>query len=197
MFSAKPGELLVVGFDPSLRNWGVAVGSLHPVTGHFTLLYLDVIQPVLPEGKSIRQNSLDLEAAKQLYAGAYKYAKYAHAIFVEVPVGSQSARAMAGYAICVGVLGSLRSNGIPFFELNPNQIKQVTGIKNATKKQMINWAVDLYPDSNWPRYVKKGITFISESNAEHMADAVAAIHAGCGSNDFKQYLTLKKESYEN
>lgn len=184
-------RLKVVGFDPSLRNWGVAVGWYDTDTRQVTIEHLDVIQPVLPTGKQVRQNSLDLESALQLCAGALPYARAAQAVFVEVPVGSQSARAMASYGICIGVLGGLRAQGIPFFEVTPTEVKMAAvGKKTATKSEMIQWATTRHPAAPWPCYTQHGARVISEAKAEHMADAVAAIEAGLRTQPFQQTLPL-------
>lgn len=184
----------VVGFDPSLRNWGIAQGEILPgPSPSLHIVNLDVICPVLPTGKQVRQNSLDLESAKQLAEGALAAAKGAQAIFVEVPVGSQSARAMASYGVCVGVLGALRATGIPFFEVTPTEVKMASfGKKTATKLEMIGWATAQHPEANWPTYKQHGADVLSEAKAEHMADAIAAIYAGVRCNTFQQFLPLLK-----
>ena len=177
----------VVGFDPSLRNWGISKGILSP--DGLQIHEVDLINPALSTGKQVRQNSLDLESAKQLCAGALAAAEDADAIFVEVPVGSQSARAMASYGICVGILGALRATGIPFFEVTPNEVKLTTvGKKTATKQEMIEWAMNAHPEANWPTYNRLGKLQVSEAKAEHMADATAAIYAGIATNEFQQLL---------
>lgn len=182
--------ITVVGFDPSLRNWGASKGILVPGTG-LRLTEVDVFQAVLPTGKMVRQNSLDLESALQICTAAAAFAKGAQAIFVEVPHGSQSARAMASYGICVGILGALRTMGIPFIEVSADEVKLATvKKKTATKKDMINWAMDTHPEANWPMYTKGGVSVVSEAKAEHMADATAAIYAGVNTNSFKQALQL-------
>jgi Holliday junction resolvasome RuvABC endonuclease subunit len=184
-------EIKVLGFDPSLRNWGVAVGYVDSVTHSLRLEFVDVIQPVLPTGKQVRQNSKDIESAYQLAKGAASYLDGVGAIFAEVPVGSQSARAMASYGICVGVLGAIRTK-LPIYEITPNEVKLSTvGKKTATKKEMIDYITSMYPDANWPRYKKNGVISISEAKAEHMADAVAAIIAGTQLQEFKQALALR------
>jgi Holliday junction resolvasome RuvABC endonuclease subunit len=185
----------VVGFDPSLRNWGVAKGVILMDQGVLRLDEVAVIQPILPTGKQVRQNSSDLESAYQLAMGALEHAKGAQAIFVEVPVGSQSARAMASYGICVGVLGALRATGIPFFEVTPAEVK-IAACKNsqATKKDMIAWAMSQHPEANWPMYKQNGELLLSEAKAEHMADATGAIYAGVRTNSFKQTLHLMNAS---
>ena len=180
-------HIRVVGFDPSLRNWGIAQGVLSRVDSSLQIHNVGVITPVLSKGKQVRQNSLDLESAKQLCSAAIKAAEGAQAIFVEVPVGSQSARAMASYGICCGVLGALRATGIPFFELTPTEVKLAgPGYANASKKDMIQWAMGKHPEANWPMYMEHGKQVLSEAKAEHQADAIAAIYAGIACNSFQQ-----------
>lgn len=181
----------VVGFDPSLRNWGVACGTYDLGKGTVSIDRLDVIQPSLPTGKQVRQNSKDLDAAYQLSAGAARYLDGVQSVFVEVPVGSQSARAMASYGMCVGVLGALRAVGVPFYEVTPTEVKMISvGSKTASKSEMIAWARNKHPFAAWPVYSRNGEEIVSEAKAEHMADAVAAIYAGIASNPFRQAISL-------
>lgn len=197
MSQSNTETIRVVGQDPSLRNWGLAIGTFNVETHKLTIELLDLTSPTLPTGKQVRQNSQDLESAFQLYKGAIAAAKGAHAVFVEVPVGSQSARAMASYGVCVGVLGALRANGIPFFEVTPNEVKLAgPGLKTATKQDMIKWAMAAHPEANWPIYTQKGVNIVSEAKAEHMADAVAAIYAGIACNAFQQMLPFLKANPE-
>lgn len=183
----------IVGFDPSMSNWGIAKGILHPGDAHqesvIEIHELDVIKTEATDAKQVRRNSDDLDRAEALMKGALAAAQGAQAIFVEVPVNSQSARAAVSYGLCVGILGALRALGIPFFEVNPTEVKvSATGNKNASKNDMIEWATKLYPNAPWPMQTKKGVTSVVASSAEHMADAVAAIHAGIASKSFKQML---------
>ncbi len=183
--------LNVCGQDPSLLNWGVSNGTYDTETKKLTINNILVINPVLSKGKQVRQNSLDLEAAKQLCEGAMQASKQAQVIFVEVPVGSQSARSMAGYGVVVGVLGSLRAMGIPLFEVSPQEVKLAgAGKATATKIDMINWAIQTHPEAKWPTYRQKGKELINTGKAEHQADSVAAIYAGIASNTFQQMLPM-------
>ena len=177
----------VVGVDPSLRHWGISKGIYNVKTQNLHIYDVATIEPVLSTGKQVRQNSLDLESAKQLCEAMLKATQGAKAIFVEIPIGSQSARAMAGYGICVGVLGALRATGIPFFEITPTEVKVASvGYKNATKAEMIQWATTAHPEANWPTYKQHGKDVISAALAEHQADSIGAIYAGLASNQFKQ-----------
>lgn len=171
-----------------MRNWGLAAGQLDTETMKLTVKSLRVIQSVVPDGKQVRQNSKDLAVAQQLYAGVQPFLGSVNLIFAEVPVGSQSARAMASYGMCVGVLGAVR-HVIPFFEVTPDEVKRFTvGSKTATKKQMIEWAVATHPEAPWPR-TSKGV--IVEGKAEHMADALASIYAGLNSNQYQQLAAMQ------
>ena len=183
--------LRIAAFDPSLRNWGMTAGHFVVQSQELILDDISIIQPTTLEGKQVRNNSKDLHRAEQLAKGSLEYLRNTNVVFVEVPVGSQSARSMASYGICVGVLASLRAQGIPFIELTPTEIKLAgPGSKTASKRDMIQWAYDQHPNLPWPFETKKGVRRIVEGKAEHMADAVAAAHAGKNSDQFRQLLQL-------
>jgi Holliday junction resolvasome RuvABC endonuclease subunit len=176
----------VLGMDPSLRNWGLAEASLDLMTGVLETPFLSLVQPKDLEGKQVRQNSSDIHLAAQLSEPIMEKARRAKAIFVEVPVGSQSARAMASYGICVGILGAIRALGIPLIEVTALETKQMlTGNKHATKRQMIDKACELYPDANFPVHNGK-----IPDKAEHMADAIGSIHAGVRTPMFQNLMRL-------
>jgi Holliday junction resolvasome RuvABC endonuclease subunit len=179
-------KIPVVGFDPSLRNWGIAQSLLDLDTGFLDVPHLTTVCPKDMEGKQVRQNSSDLYLANQLAEVVIPIAKTAKIIFVEVPVGSQSARAMVSYGVCVGILGAVRSLGIPLIEVTASEVKKVfTGDKLATKDQMIAQAVALYPGANFPKYRNE-----VSGKAEHVADAIAAIHAGVHTQMFQNLMRL-------
>lgn len=179
----------VLGMDPSMRSWGLSQAQLDLTTGNLTTPNLTLVQPLDMDGKKqVRQNSKDLHIAEQLAQAVLPMAEKAKVIFVEVPVGSQSARAMASYGMCVGVLGAVRSLGIPLIEVTPTENKLVfTGNKTATKRDMIDRAFELYPDAN---FLRKGAKLIDKN--EHLADATAAIHAGVRTPTFQNLMRLFK-----
>jgi hypothetical protein len=170
----------IVGLDPSLRNWGM-VNALYDQE-HKKLLVqsVEIIQPDLSMVGSSKQNLLDIESATQLYAGTFALIRDADFVIAEIPTGSQSSRASLGSGVCLGVLGALKL--IPllnFIPVSPTEVKRAGhGTLNATKKEMIEWAVTKHPEANWPRYKSKGELVINEGKAEHMCDALAAIYAG-------------------
>lgn len=179
----------VLGMDPSLLNWGLAEATLCLKTGVLETPALSLVQPGELQGKQVRVNSNDLHRAEQLADTVITAARRSKVVFVEVPVGSQSARAMASYGICVGILGAVRALGIPLIEVTATESKKVfTGDANATKREMIEKAFELYPNSNFPWHKGK-----IPDKAEHMADAIAAIHSGVRTPMFQNLMRLFKE----
>lgn len=182
--------------DPSMTHWGIATGIFE--NGQVTFNGIQVLEPRVPEGKQVRQNSKDIEVAQQLYEGACLASRYADAVFVEVPVGSQSARAMCSYGICVALTAALRAGGIPIFQVTDSEGKAAAGQKKtASKKDMVAWATSAYPELPWPTYPRDGQALISESKANHMADAIAALLAGLKLTSFRQLLALANPSHPN
>lgn len=186
--------LNVVGMDPSLTHWGIATGTYDTVEKTLRVQHIAVTTPVKSSSKQVRQNSKDLDCAMQLARSAMEACTGdVQAIFVEVPHGSQSARAMASYGICIGVLGSLRAQGVGLYEQTPTEVKLAShGTKTATKQQMIDWAMQAHPEAPWPLRTQKGVTSVITSQAEHMADAIATIHAGLNDPQFQRLLPLLK-----
>lgn len=184
----------VVGLDPSFDHWGITEGTLCLEQGFFEPSAMQVVEPVKLQGKQVRVNSNDLYRAEQLAAAVIPVCQKAKVVFVEMPVGSQSARAMASYGVCVGVMATIRAMGIPLIEVNAADVKKaLSGNRNASKQQMIDAGVKLYPEAPWPRYDRGGKGFVKgeiHSKAEHTADALGAIHAGVLTPEFQNLLRL-------
>ena len=178
-------KIKVLGIDPSMSNWGLAFATVDSDTMAIELERLQLVS-TKPEDKkvrkAVRQNSMDLRRAQEL-VGAQLIAQQGRAIAIaEVPVGSQSARAMASYGICIGILASLR---IPLIEVTPNEVKLAgAGVKNATKDEMIQWAMKEFPNANWLTRRLHGEVVPTDAN-EHLADAVGAIKAGVQTQQFR------------
>lgn len=189
-------KIRVLGEDPSMRNWGIAVADIVVDVDNMSYA-VQVLDLILVETesskdvkKTVRRNSDDLDRAQLIHEKRNEaYDKYKPDIsFVEVPVGSQSARAMCSYGICVGVLGAREE---PIIQMKPDEVKLAgAGDKYATKEEMIHWATITHPDAPW--MVRAG-KFIAKN--EHLADALAAIYAGLKSDQFKIYAMACKSSW--
>jgi hypothetical protein len=180
----------IVGIDISLRNLGVSKGTIDLLTGEISINDLVLTETKAGDKKTakvVRKNSEDLERAIDLREALHKQCEGAKLAFVEIPVGSQSARAMASYGICIGVLASCP---IPIVQVTPTEVKLAgAGHKTATKDEMIEWAVAKYPKAPWLKVKRKGKVEIVAKN-EHLADAIAAIHAGVLTDQFRQVASL-------
>lgn len=174
----------IVGIDPSLRNFGIVAADLDIETGDFKIMDMRLIESEdnAKKAKTVRKNSDDLRRAKLLHDGFVEMCQGASIAFVEVPVGSQSARAMASYGICIGVLAACP---IPMIQVTPTEVKlAMTGEKTATKDEMIEAAVKAHPYAKWMTRKSKGELVLLNDN-EHLADAVGAILAGKKTDEFK------------
>lgn len=172
----------VVGLDPSMSAFGMSSGILDLNTGDLNDLRIKVVETASTKTKQVRKNSDDLERARKIQKHLHEMLLGADLVCVEIPVGSQSARAMASYGMCIGLLSSIN---IPMIQLTATELKvAATGNKNASKKDMIDWATKTYPDAFWYTKKVKGVTTFTNKN-EHVADATAAIHAAVKTDEFK------------
>lgn len=179
--------MIIAGLDPSLSNFGMAKGKLE--NSYFTLDHLQLVSTeAATNKKQIRVNSDDLNRAKLLHSAMQQFLEGVDMVAIEIPVGSQSARAMASYGICVGIISSIK---IPILQVTPTEVKlAATSNKNATKKEMIDWATETFPNADWLYKKQRGVRSLVDKN-EHLADAVAAIKAAAMSDTFKQLLAFR------
>lgn len=179
------GKLIqVLGIDPALRNFGFCSALVNAETDEIVKVSkLRLAKSEDEAGKKVRRNSDDLRRAKILHDALQEEAEMNFIAFAEVPVGSQSSRAMASYGVCIGVLASCP---IGLIEVTPSEVKMASvGTKTATKQEMIDWAVNKFPDAPWLKRKLKGEEVLKNEN-EHLADALAAINAGLKSSQWKQ-----------
>lgn len=182
-------QLKILGIDPSLNNFGYFFGILDLNTGFLENPHVYLSQ--LPEKKSdkkvVRQNSHDMDCARFHIDNLKAFISHHQpdVVCVELPVGSQTARAMASYGICIGIIAGITT---PLIQVTPTEVKlAATGIKTATKSDMIKWAVEQFPDAQWLKHGGK----LTAKN-EHIADALGAIYAGVKTDQFKLITSLRK-----
>lgn len=187
-------KIKVVGLDPSFRNFGVAHSLIDLESGLISVVDLHLEQTAGAAGKTVRKNSDDLRCARQLHDMLIEQCRHPKFAMIEVPTGTQSARASWALGITVGVIASCP---IPIIQVTPSQVKMASvGKKTASKMEMIEWAMSLYPDLNWLMRKSKGLMVPTNAN-EHLADAVAVLHAGAGSDQFKEIAALHASLMSN
>lgn len=178
----------VVGQDPSMNNWGLVAGEIDLANNWSVrvtdMLVVQNLKKNIKENKTVRRSTLDLERTRDLSRRVNEFITRHSPKFtmIEVPHGSQSASAMKGYGICLGVLGSIRT---PMIQLTETECKlNAVQKRTATKAEMISWAMDLHPTAPWKMRKSKGQVVSVDGYNEHLADAIGAIHAGMLSDQF-------------
>jgi Holliday junction resolvasome RuvABC endonuclease subunit len=91
-------------------------------------------------------------------------------------------------------IGILAGCPKPLFQIQPSETKLATvGTKTASKEEMIEWAVEAYPNAPWFRLRDKPGGKIIAKN-EHIADALAVVHAGLETDQFAQFMTMYRSA---
>lgn len=183
------GSIKLLGMDAAFSNTGLVVATYDYQVNLLTIDDMVLIQTEADKAgkKVIRKNSDDVRRAGEIVK-ALDIVIDLHQpsmCMVEVPSGAQSARASWALGIAVGCIGFVQSR-IPLVQVTPKEVKEVVGVKFPDKAQMIEWAVAAYPNAPWPMRGGK----IVAGKAEHLADAVAAIHAGINTDDFKRSMAM-------
>lgn len=179
----------VIGIDAAFSNVGLAVADVTTsATGE--ILKVEVLdlrlihtEAVKKRPKGVPRSSDDLRRAREAVTGIHEYIALwrPDRVVAEVPFGSQSARASWALGIAVGVLASIPN----LIEVTPGQVKAATGEKHADKDEMIAWGIETYPDAPWAMRKLKGALVQVASTNEHLADALAAIHAGTQTKQYR------------
>lgn len=188
------GKLTIVGIDPALRNFGYAIATVDIETGKFEVTDLELVKTEDDAGKKVRRNSDDLRRCRAHVMALKRIVDGAAMVAAEIPVGSQSARAMASYGACIGILAAC---DVPMIEVTPTENKVcATGKKTASKDEMIEWAHKKFPKAPWLTRKTKAGTVLKNEN-EHLADAVGAINAALQTEQWKQCLAMFRCNLNN
>lgn len=173
--------------DSSLRNTGIAVG--HYKKGEITIEHILLNQTEKEKNKKIRVSSDTVNRCRSNYDFVHEAIEEykPQVVFVETPSGSQSSSAMKSYGATCQLIASIKP--IPI-EVTPIEAKMDSvGKKTASKREIIEWAHNKYPNIQWlTRKVKGEITLIDKN--EHMADAIAIAYAAVKTPLFSNLLKL-------
>lgn len=188
----------VVGIDPSMRNWGLALVTYiyHPPGDILEYAIgpgeaaLELIQSGADYAKKSLKSVTDIKTASTIFTRTMEFIKDADVVVVEAPTGSQGATAAKGIGLVIGVLGALsEASGKPFVYYTPVQVKKaVTGVKDASKRLMMDAMHNQFAWHPWPTKKVKGETSLISGQAEHLADALGAIHTWRNSKECEQHL---------
>lgn len=182
-------KIKIVGFDPSMSNWGIAKATLDVQTLEFSVDDLILVETESEAKKGVIKQSDDLRRARIVREGMMQACEDASFAISEIPFCNPAGYAGANFNSGL-VTGVLASCPIPLIQVFPAEVKQkATGIRSATKEEMIAWAIKRFPDAPWRMRTLKGKQVPTKAN-EHLADAVASINAGLDSQQLKQALAI-------
>lgn len=176
--------LPVLTIDPSLTNTGLAWHQLDLATLTAQVTGLELFPTKGAE--AVRKSADDMRRAAEL-ADRIRRARSGMAlVFAEIPSGAQNARAAFANG---AVLGALAASG-PIIQVSPDEVKRASvGKRNASKAEMIEWAVAMHPEAPWLRRKLKGQLELLAAN-EHLADAIAVLYAGLRTDQFAQVRAM-------
>lgn len=181
-------KITIVGVDPALANFGMARMAFDTETMELEHKGIRLIETTKTKNKVVRRNSDDLRRARDLVDGFKEFVEGAAVIFAEIPTGAQSARAALSFGIAIGIL-AWRPDII---EIQPTETKKAAvGTGTASKDEMIDWAMEKYPDVPWFTRKFRGEVQRLDKN-EHVADATAVIHAGLQTTEFQRLMAMWK-----
>lgn len=182
-------KIKIIGMDPSMSNWGMCKATLDVVTMEWTVDDLILIETESEAKKGVIKQSDDLRRAKIVQEGMIEACSDASFAISEIPFCNPAGYAGANFNSGL-VTGVLASCPIPLIQVFPSEVKQkATGVRSATKGEMIEWAMDRFPDAPWRMRTLKGKRVPTAAN-EHLADAVASINAGLDSQQLQQALAI-------
>jgi Holliday junction resolvasome RuvABC endonuclease subunit len=181
-------KLKIVGLDPSLTHTGIAIGEYDTDTRAFVVKELRLVVTENEKGKLVRQNSDDLRRARMVSEGIHLACDGALFAVSEVPTGPQSARAALAFGMVIGILANV---AVPLIQVTPSEVKMAAvGHRQASKEEMIVWAMNKHPLANWPMQKKGGKMIPIAGSCEHLADGVAVVEAGLLTDQWKNAIQV-------
>lgn len=180
-------KIRIAGLDGSKTNFGVALMDLDMESMSLDVVSLLLFKTEKSKNKQVRASSDNLRRAQEIAVPLQQALAGCTAAFVEVPSGGQSYDAVLGFGIVIGLYASIN---IPVIEVSPSETKLAAlGTRTASKEEMIEWATEKFPNASWRMRKLKGNMVPTKDN-EHLADAVAIVHAGIKVPSFKQTLAI-------
>lgn len=184
-------KIRIVGFDPSMSNWGICKATLDVHSLEWTVDDLVLVETESESKKGVIKQSDDIRRARIVREGMESACVDASFAISEIPFCNPAGYSAANFNAGL-VTGVLAACPIPLIQVFPAEVKQLaTGIRSATKQEMIDWAMGRFPDAPW-RMRKLKSKMVPTAANEHLADAVASIHAGLQSQQLKQALAIYK-----
>jgi Holliday junction resolvasome RuvABC endonuclease subunit len=177
----------MIGFDPGLAAFGVAVADVDREL-HLTFRRIAVVRTSKSHAKTQRGFDDLSNRCRELYRevfqvaglGGNNYDDEVVAICVEavaLPFGKCRSSVVSALGRVRGLIDAMSEEWrIPVVEETAQEVKRrLTGSRKATKEEMLEKLVALYPET-------RGLLPPQTTLHEHAADAAAVIHAALNSD---------------
>lgn len=179
--------------DLALTHAGMALLEF-PLSAEVSLEEVKVLKTLLvkterQKTKQVFQNSDDLRRLKEVYTSVKALMNGVDIVFAEIPSGAQNARAALTFGAVLGILSTIEKPLIQVQKTDRGMV--VANKKSVSKREVIDWAVEHWPDADWLTAKRKGeICFINDN--EHVADSIAVAIAGMRTNQFKDMASMSR-----
>lgn len=182
-------KIRIAGFDPSTVAWGTAICLVDSDTLEIEVANLILTKTESEKKQGVDKSSDDLRRAQEQYRAVLEHTRGCALVVSEVPFMTPNGYAAANFNAGM-VLGILASSLIPLIQVRPLEVKRAAvGHTGACKEEMIEWGISKYPNAPWIT-VKRGGKRVPTAANEHLADAIAVVHAGIKTTQFRQAMDL-------
>ena len=183
----------ILGLDMALSNAGIAMTEYNAETNTLGVIALELVKTKPSKDKKRRRNLDDLSRILHIIKRVRSYIDDCDVIIAEIPTGAQSSRAAFAFGMVLGALASFMLDKEIIPVMPTDRGMAILNVKSVSKEEVIDWAVNKYPHANWPRLRDKADGRIT-NDAEHLADALAIIHARIKKSEFQKYMKNKTDN---
>ena len=194
-------KLMVLGIDPGLALTGFAVAEVNVITRAIAKVReVGVLKTEKNHHRTVRKTSDDLARA-QLQANRLRELIEKHRIDViacEMATTTPYTLPTFSFGVMIGIVAALAK---PVIEVLPGEVKiAAAGSRNATKQDIIRWAVQMTGRQklDWPTSTRRNQLSLLYRGAsitlaaEHPADALAAIQAALATEQFRLAVAMRR-----
>ncbi|AOG00316.1 crossover junction endodeoxyribonuclease RuvC family protein [Blastomonas sp. RAC04] len=189
---------IFLGLDPGLSFTGFAVALVDIMSAKIlSVIEVGVIATERQKLKQVRLTSDGYDRARVHVSGIRRVIQTHDVRFVamEMAAATRHIKPTFSFGVMTGIAASLEP---PLIQVLPGEVKAVAGVRQATKRDIIAWALEesRQGSADWPtssRTNKLGLSWRGRNVAkvaEHPADALAAIKAALTTDQFRLAANL-------
>jgi hypothetical protein len=189
-------KIKVLGVDGSMSNFGMARCEIDTETFAIEVLDLTLAQVLSETSKTVVKTADNYRRACDIRAAFLACCADVALVMAEIPLMITPHPKMPPGAASLAnhnsglVIGVLAGSPVPLIPVMPDDVKiAALNARRASKEEMIEWAMAKYPNAPW-RMRKLHGKMVPVADNEHLADAVAVVHAGVRTAQFMQSIAV-------